>query len=103
MLPPSGRGVTPARAPTLFPPRSLTNLKNQTLQSRMEDESREPAMDSFTSVNPARPTEVIGRWTISSPDAVDAAVNRAATAQHQWTRVPVPARGEIIDRCGRLL
>jgi aldehyde dehydrogenase (NAD+) len=60
-------------------------------------------VDVFVSVNPARPAETLGEWAVSTPEDVDAAVQRAAEAQRHWCRVPVPARGEIIDRCGRLL
>jgi aldehyde dehydrogenase (NAD+) len=60
-------------------------------------------MEFVVSTNPARPGETLGQWLVSSSVAIDTAVRQAADAQRDWCRVPIPARGEIIERCGRLL
>lgn len=51
---------------------------------------------SFTSVNPARPADVVAVLPESPAAAVDDAVAAAAEAQRQWAEVPVPARAELI-------
>jgi acyl-CoA reductase-like NAD-dependent aldehyde dehydrogenase len=49
-------------------------------------------MDTFRSVNPAHPDDVVGEYPTHGPADVDAAVARAAAAQRDWARVPAPAR-----------
>jgi alpha-ketoglutaric semialdehyde dehydrogenase len=53
-------------------------------------------MDTFRSVNPAHPDDVVGEYPTHGPGDVDAAVTRAAAAQRDWARVPAPARAEIV-------
>jgi alpha-ketoglutaric semialdehyde dehydrogenase len=53
-------------------------------------------MDTFRSVNPAQPDDVVGEYPAHGPADVDAAVTRAAAAQRDWARVPAPARAEIV-------
>ncbi len=53
-------------------------------------------MDTFRSVNPAHPDDVVGEYPTHGPSDVDAAVARAAAAQRDWARVPAPARAEIV-------
>lgn len=55
------------------------------------------------SFNPARPAEVLGAFEVAGTDEVERAVAAASRAQREWARRPVPARAEVIDRCGRLL
>ncbi len=57
-------------------------------------------MDTFQSVNPARPSEVIGAYPVMGAADVDRAVQAAAEAQRRWARVPIPARAEVIARAG---
>lgn len=60
-------------------------------------------MATFDSVNPARPSEIVGTYpTMGRPD-VDRAVDAAAAAQRRWARVPVPARAEVVARAGEVL
>ncbi len=59
--------------------------------------------ETFTSVNPARPAEILGTFPESSAADVDAAVQRATDAQREWAKVPAPARAEVIDQCGAIL
>jgi aldehyde dehydrogenase (NAD+) len=58
---------------------------------------------SLSSVNPARPGEVVAEYPVATAAAVDAAVGRAAAAQRVWSTVPVPARAEIVAACGQVL
>jgi aldehyde dehydrogenase (NAD+) len=58
---------------------------------------------TVASVNPARPAEVIAEFPVAGVDDVDAAVARAATAQRDWSTIPVPARAEVVAACGQVL
>jgi aldehyde dehydrogenase (NAD+) len=58
---------------------------------------------TFTSVNPARPAEILGTYPEADSAAVDLAVTAAAETQREWAAVPAPARAEVIDRCGAIL
>src|SRR5687768_468630 len=60
-------------------------------------------MATFDSVNPARPSEVIGTYPVQGPADVDRAVEAAAAAQRRWARVPIPARAGVITRAGEIL
>jgi alpha-ketoglutaric semialdehyde dehydrogenase len=53
-------------------------------------------VNTFRSVNPARPDDIVGEYPTHGPADVDAAVGRAAAAQRDWARVPAPARAEVI-------
>ena len=53
-------------------------------------------MDTFRSVNPAHPDDVVGEYPNHGRADVDAAVARAAAAQREWARVPAPARAEVV-------
>jgi acyl-CoA reductase-like NAD-dependent aldehyde dehydrogenase len=59
--------------------------------------------ETFTSVNPARPSDVIGTFPDEGRAAVDAAVGRATEAQKAWARVPIPERAERIAGVGAVL
>jgi alpha-ketoglutaric semialdehyde dehydrogenase len=60
-------------------------------------------MDTFSSVNPARPDDVVGEYPSHGPADVDRAVAEAALAQRAWARVPVPARADIVAEAGRVI
>ena len=53
--------------------------------------------------NPARTDEVVGRVEIDGPDAVAAAVARAAGAQADWAGVPVPERADVLRQAAARL
>ncbi len=57
----------------------------------------------ITSVNPARPAEVVGSYAVDDFDAVEIAVANATSAQRRWSQLPVPARAEVIGRIGEIL
>ncbi len=60
-------------------------------------------MPTFTSTNPARPTEVVIELPSHGPDDVDRAVEAAERAQREWSRRPVPERAEVIAAVGVVL
>jgi acyl-CoA reductase-like NAD-dependent aldehyde dehydrogenase len=60
-------------------------------------------MATFDSVNPARPSEVIGSFPCQGAADVDRAVRAAAAAQRRWARVPIPARAGVIVKAGEIL
>ena len=60
-------------------------------------------MPVLESSNPARPAEVLGQFEVAGRREIDRAVASATRSQREWARRPVPARAEVIDRCGRLL
>src|SRR3989440_4040930 len=60
-------------------------------------------MPTFDSVNPARPSDVIGSYPTQGAAEVDRAVTAAAAAQRRWARVPIPARAGVITRAGEIL
>src|SRR5207244_10106172 len=61
------------------------------------------AMATFDSVNPARPSEVIGTYRVQGAADVDRAVEAAAAAQRRWARVPIPARAGVVTKAGEIL
>src|SRR5690349_3055178 len=60
-------------------------------------------MPTFTSTNPARPGEVVIELPAHTGADVDKAVARAAAAQREWARRPVPERAEAIAAAGAVL
>ena len=60
-------------------------------------------MTTFRSVNPARPSDVVGEFPVHGPGNVDEAVARAGAAQRDWARMPIPARADVIAAAGAVL
>jgi alpha-ketoglutaric semialdehyde dehydrogenase len=58
---------------------------------------------TFENRNPARQSDLIGLFPKSTPDDVDAAVRSARIAFASWSRLPAPARGDVLRRIGDLL
>jgi aldehyde dehydrogenase (NAD+) len=58
---------------------------------------------TVSSVNPARPDDVVGTYPAGTAAAVDRAVAAAGGAQEAWARIPVPARAEVIAATGAVL
>ncbi|HEY7125412.1 MAG TPA: aldehyde dehydrogenase family protein [Ktedonobacterales bacterium] len=76
----------------------------QTYKNYIAGEWRESASgESFVDTNPARTSEVLGRFQKSSAADVDAAIRAAEAALPAWRNMPAPARGEIILRAALLL
>jgi aldehyde dehydrogenase (NAD+) len=59
--------------------------------------------DTFSSVNPARPDEVVGEFPAHTGGDVDRAVAAATEAQRAWARRPIPARADVIASIGDVL
>lgn len=58
---------------------------------------------TFASNNPARLSEVIGHFALSTANDVRSAVDAAAQALPAWRRTPAPHRAEILMRAAHLL
>lgn len=54
--------------------------------------------ETFSTCNPARPAEVVGRYTSASAAEVSEAVKMATAAQKKWAHVPSVERGVIVER-----
>ena len=59
--------------------------------------------ESISSVNPARPDELIGMVSAATPELVERAVQAASLAQPGWTATPVAERAAILQRAAALL
>ena len=59
--------------------------------------------ETFISTNPARTSEVIGRYQRSNAADIEDAVEAAVKAQPGWAAIPAPERGEILQRTALLL
>ncbi|HEU4451995.1 MAG TPA: aldehyde dehydrogenase family protein [Longimicrobium sp.] len=57
----------------------------------------------FENRNPAKQSDLIGMWPRSGREDVDRAVAAASEAFPAWSRLPAPARGDILRRVGDLL
>jgi acyl-CoA reductase-like NAD-dependent aldehyde dehydrogenase len=59
--------------------------------------------ETFESRNPANLDEVMGSFPHSSEEDVDAAVQAARDAYHDWMMTPVPERADYLMRAGLIL
>lgn len=59
---------------------------------------RPGAGETFSTCNPARPSESVGRYRSASPAEIDDAVKAAAAAQRQWRKLPSVERGMIVEK-----
>ncbi|MFI5243777.1 MAG: aldehyde dehydrogenase family protein [Gemmatimonadales bacterium] len=57
----------------------------------------------FDNLNPADTRDVIGRFPLSGPADVAAAVASAKRGFEVWRRTPAPARGDVLRRAGEIL
>jgi aldehyde dehydrogenase (NAD+) len=57
----------------------------------------------FENRNPANTRDLIGSFPDSGPEDIDAAVREAEDGFRLWSRVPAPARGDVLRRVGDLL
>lgn len=62
------------------------------------DNKKIATSQTFASVNPARPEEVIGRFAMGDASHADAAIAAAARAFDEWRRVPVEERARYLMR-----
>lgn len=61
------------------------------------------AGETFVSANPARRSDVIGKFALGRRADVEDAVAAAAAAYPKWRRTPTPARASMLTRMGQLL
>jgi alpha-ketoglutaric semialdehyde dehydrogenase len=59
--------------------------------------------DTFTSINPAKPKDILGIFHLGSASDVELAVRAAERAYPSWCATPAPKRGEILLRFAALL
>lgn len=57
----------------------------------------------FDNRNPANTRDLIGRFPDSGPEDIRRAVAAAKVGFERWSRVPAPARGDVLKRVGDLL
>ena len=57
----------------------------------------------ISSVNPAQPTEIIGRWGRATPADADDAIATAAAAYPKWRDTPASDRAALLDRLADLM
>jgi acyl-CoA reductase-like NAD-dependent aldehyde dehydrogenase len=53
---------------------------------------------TFETTNPARPRELVGRYSVASPELLGKAAEAALAAQQVWRGVPVLERAKIVSR-----
>lgn len=59
--------------------------------------------ETFNSVNPAHPAQVLGVFEKGSAEDVNRAVDAAEDAYEKWSNTPPPKRGEILLRAAQML
>lgn len=62
------------------------------------DNKKITTAQTFASVNPARPEEVVGRFAMGDASHADAAIHAATRAFDEWRRVPVEERSRYLMR-----
>ena len=81
-----------------------TDTEVQTFQNYIGGQWRDAASgETFEDRNPARRSDLIGRFPKSSAEDVDAAVAAARAAYDGWRLTPAPQRGDILRRLGDIL
>jgi alpha-ketoglutaric semialdehyde dehydrogenase len=58
---------------------------------------------TYSSLNPARTTEVVAQVGLADAGTFAAAARTARDAQREWAKVPAPVRGRVIASIGRLV
>lgn len=59
--------------------------------------------DKIKSINPAKPSEVVGVFSKASKAEVEPAMNAALKAFESWSRVPVEERAQLLMRAARII
>ena len=85
----------------------MTSISDPALTSHGNsiDGTQRPARqgETYERRNPARLSEVVGRFAASDASDVGDAVNAAAAAQPAWAALPAAARGAVLARAARAL
>jgi RHH-type proline utilization regulon transcriptional repressor/proline dehydrogenase/delta 1-pyrroline-5-carboxylate dehydrogenase len=84
---------------------ALNNARaNLGAKYRLVIAGRETSTDrEIVSINPARPTEVVGRVAAAGRAEADAALNAARAALAGWRRTSVEERAAVLERAGALM
>ncbi|MCR4316374.1 MAG: L-glutamate gamma-semialdehyde dehydrogenase [Planctomycetes bacterium] len=61
------------------------------------------AASTFGSVNPAKPTEVVGKFQKGDAQIAEKAMSAAATAFESWKKVPAKERAEVLFRAAQMM
>jgi aldehyde dehydrogenase (NAD+) len=81
-----------------------TSTDVQTYQNYIGGAWRDAASgETFEDRNPARQSDLIGRFPKSNADDVNAAVEAARAAYDGWRLMPAPQRGDILRKLGDIL
>lgn len=81
-----------------------TDTEVQTFQNYIGGQWRDAASgETFEDRNPARHSDLIGRFPRSGAEDVNAAVAAARAAYDGWRLTPAPQRGDILRRLGDIL
>ncbi len=76
----------------------------ETFRNYIAGEWVEPSTGEYTeNRNPARSSELIGRFPASAAEDVDRAVESAKRGFAAWRKVPAPQRGDVLRRVGDLM
>jgi aldehyde dehydrogenase (NAD+) len=59
--------------------------------------------ETFPSLNPANPNDVVGKFQLGNEDDVNKAVDAAERAFKKWSETPAPKRGQILFRAAQVL
>ncbi len=59
--------------------------------------------DKLKSINPAKPSELVGLFQKAGKEEVEPAMNAALKAFQTWSRIPVEERAELLLRLGKLI
>jgi len=59
--------------------------------------------ETFSSLNPANPKDIVGKFQLGNEDDVNKAVDAADRALEKWNKTPAPKRGEILLRAAKML
>jgi aldehyde dehydrogenase (NAD+) len=59
--------------------------------------------ETFPSLNPANPKDVVGKFQLGNEDDVNKAVDAAEKALEKWSETPAPKRGQILFRAAQML
>ncbi|SFM32284.1 alpha-ketoglutaric semialdehyde dehydrogenase GucD [Salibacterium qingdaonense] len=81
----------------------MTMTVEQTYSNYINGAWKTNAEETKASLNPARPREVVGYYTMSGTRTLDEAVEAAASAKRNWRKMAQPARGDILYKAAALL
>ncbi|WP_026702652.1 alpha-ketoglutaric semialdehyde dehydrogenase GucD [Salibacterium aidingense] len=81
----------------------MSIVTQQTYSNYINGTWESSAGDTKASINPARPDEVVGYYTLSSADTLNKAVEAGMAAKDAWRKMAEPARGNILFKAADFL